>query len=183
MLQNHMPSSPTRLPVAVLYFNGLTRLVSNWATLYAAKRQLLDAIDGHSYKQIDPNTIVTDDDVSIRSEQMNDLLEYEFTKEEAAWQLPDRDAALLFRLRNAPRSRADTPQTAENAPAGITPRRNPAPRPDGLIALADICADLGVDPREARALLRKQMSKPTHGSWSFAPEEVESVKAKLKTSS
>ena len=183
MLQNHMPSSPMHPPVAVLYFNGLTRLISSWAALYAAKRQLLDAIDGHSYKQIDPNTLVTDDDVEIKSEQMNDLLEYEFTKEEAAWQLPDRDAALLLRLRNAPRLRAEAPQTAENAPAGITPRRTHRPSPEGLISLADICADLGIDPREARAALRKQMSKPAHGSWSFAPEEVESVKAKLKTSS
>ena len=181
MLQNHMPSSPTRLPVAVLYFNGLTRLVSNWATLYAAKRQLLDAIDGHSYKQIDPNTLITDDDVHIKSEQMNDLLEYEFTKEESAWQLPDRDAALVLRLRNAPRSRTDTPQTAENAPTGVTLRRSPSPKPDGLISLADICAELHIDAREARATLRKQMPKPAHGSWSFPADQVDAIKAKIKT--
>ena len=179
MLQNPLPASPRRLPVAVLYFDGITRLVSNWAALYAAKRQLLDAIDDHSYKQTSPTTIVTDDDVHIRSEQLNDLLEYEFTKEESAWRLPDRDAALLLRLRNAPRSRADAPTPAKSPRPAVTPRQPRTPRPDGLVSLADICAELHIDAREARAILRKTMLKGEHG-WSFPADQVDAIKTKLQ---
>ncbi len=179
MLKNHMPSSPMRPPVAVLHFTGLVRLISNWGALYAARRQLLDAIDGHSYKQVDPNTIVTDDEVTIKSEQMNDLLEYEPTKEEAAWQLPDRDAAQLRRLRDAPRPPADAPQLTKSPVAHSDDAlRAHRASPAGFVSLATICADLQLDPREARAILRKTMPKGEHG-WNFSADQVDEVKKRL----
>ena len=149
-MKPHFPSSPTRPPVAVLYFSfDGKRLVSNWGALYAAQRQLLDAINGHNYKLSKEDVtgaplLTTDNGLIVKSYDLDNILEYEPKGEEKSWQLPERDAAVLLRfLSRAQTPRASTPATALKPREPREPREPKAPRPDGLVSIADIAAGFG----------------------------------------
>jgi hypothetical protein len=49
---------------------------------------------------------------------------------------------------------------------------------EGMISIGQICEELGIDPKKARAKLRSKMEKPECG-WKWQPEEVNKIKELL----
>lgn len=105
-------------------------------------------------------------------DRMREMVECERRGGLESWLL-----ASALRFRQGPA--ADDPEPGEE------PRRQrPAPQPrasrDGLVPVADIAAELGVEPRVARAALRSLgVSKPAAG-WAFPAGEVAAVRERIR---
>lgn len=49
----------------------------------------------------------------------------------------------------------------------------------GVVSLAALCRELGIDQKDARRVLRRKYNKPT-GGWSFSREEADRIRELLK---
>lgn len=127
-----------------------------------------------------------------------DVLDYEMTEEEEAWEIPEPHIHQWYALR----ARADagdpepTPmkyltkeerreakrearearrsEKAERAP------RTPRPSKEGLVTAVEIAKEMGVDPKEARIALRASDEKKPDCGWAWDRSEVERIKKVIK---
>lgn len=53
----------------------------------------------------------------------------------------------------------------------------PAPADNDTVTINDLAAEHGIDPKVARARLRKAGKAPTNGRWSFAADDVPAIVA------
>jgi len=168
-----------------------------FAALYAAKKFLEIVIDGDDYTwdTFSPAkgvpsvpVLVTSRGLTIRGYGLEEALEHEYTKEEEAFRFDALDEGLYARIphdgpQGTPRGTQDTPPTVvapeDSAKASRreakAPRAPSAPRPtkvkvvEGLTTIAQIAADLGMEPRVARGILRDNNTpKPASGNWAWA---------------
>jgi len=159
-------------------------MVKAFAAPYVA-RKFLDALladDGYVWQ--DETTIRSETGVVVSTRWFPDALracvEHRYTAAETAWTLDSTSAshARLFR---------HGPDVREAAAGGVedvvrTPRPAPQPRAprDGLVTVADIAAELGVEPRVARQALRGLgVEKPAAG-WAWPASEAAAVAARVK---
>lgn len=151
----------------------------NFHSEYAAKHCLDTLLRNKTYRWVSTQKIVTDDGLSIKGETNTDLetiIEYKYKKNEAEWVTPEPYLTYYHKLAgHEPISTRDEPAPSKPRPAP-TPSE---PRPDGLIPLADIANELGIEPREARQILRKTVEKPAYG-WAWPKEMVDKIKRTLK---
>lgn len=161
------PSSPTNPPKYVIRFECEGRLlISTWTKPIAPLKQLqyLGAV------QKTLNTAVADD-ITITSHQLSEIMEY---KPAETWSLSDLEIKALDHLAGKVAPRTDTTPT--------TPEPKPRTEP-GLVTLQSICADIGMEPKEARQLLRSINYPKPFGHWSFPPSEVDAVTKALSKKS
>ena len=166
------PSCPTRPPITCLYFTGYTDgeeeyfEAYTYAELYSARRWLDIIFEEYPDQNWqDENTLVLTLDnhtLKIKSYNLEDVIEYEPTKEEKNWQPGILNRIIYFWKK--PEKKAPPVQTAEKTPR---PPRNIKPPAKGMITVAQIAEEYGLSANKARNILRKaKMSKPKEG-WTF----------------
>ena len=153
----------------------------NFHATYAAKKFLDIIMQGASFKWINDHTILTDNGLKIRAEyhcSLEEVIEYEYKGKEGSFTFPCPYDRIFDQFAGV----TTTPTVTQSIPASIpTKERAPSePRPDGLIPLADIVAELNIEPRDARQILRKsELEKPSYG-WAWARGEVDKIKKLLR---
>ena len=96
MLKPPYPSSPVRPPIAAIYFTGYTDeeqeffAVHTYGAMYSAHKWMMYILETpamQSYWQDDETLILTKNNhrLQIKSPILQDIIEYQPTKEEAQW--------------------------------------------------------------------------------------------------
>lgn len=176
-LEEPFPSSPTRPPNYVLYCTNHEsdrRYIVNACALYAI-RKIFDAIVGENEIAPSPlsETTMTFGEVDIKSDQMSAILNHQYSKAEEEWELGRPYPEQIDNFLHGPRmSRLleQHPGATGTVTKTESVKREPKPvkeRVDrsGMITVQQLASDAGIDPRDARAALRKaKVAKPT-GGW------------------
>lgn len=192
MLKPHAPSSPYRNPVCHFYFqardpNGEHTFffTIGYAALYAGHHfitSLLNEIEDCETHWLDNDQLLithtpTLSTLLIKGE-LEDAIEYQPTKEEAAWTIPHPDSlslrrATMFYLTptstTVDRSTSSTESEEPSKPTSAPKRHKTtkAPPTSDQITVAQIAEQLNIAPNKARNILRKaSISKPEQG-WTF----------------
>jgi hypothetical protein len=154
-------------------------VILTFAIVWAAKKCVDQLLEGEEYRWLDKHTIMTPSGKKIKSEQLEEIIEYDYSKEEQEWDFPPSDTKLAIQLFLA-KPKTQEERAAEikerNERLGLTgtsvevkaPRvkKEKVPRAsrEGLTSVADICEEIGMDPPDARAILRKKkIEKPAQG--------------------
>lgn len=157
-----------------------------------AVRKFLDELMGEDGEYVweTPDTIRTETGVVVRmhgyddetdAADMRECVDYEYSPAEIGWDLESyplwHNTARIFRYDSFGTETVDGVTRAKRkARASSAPR---ALAPAGSVHVSVIAEQMGIEPRQARAALRKLGPKPAHG-WNFLPAEIENVKAKIK---
>lgn len=185
------PSSPSRPPRFCFYLRRGDRQQAHpvYAT-YAAKKIFDHLTRNQSFKWAQPDEVITDGGTHIRLVGMagraalETVVEYEPTPKEAEWELGDSernrlDSMLVDFVERAAPEQTERPPVAGRTKRDPKPERAPRPVRDGLVSVGTIAQELGLNPREARGILRSlKLSKPDAG-WAWPAAEAASVKARI----
>lgn len=187
-LKEPFPSAPKRWGQYCIWseFKG-RMMIRSFCEKYAAKYYLDELIKGSNITWISDKEILIADGPVVKSDYLEELMEHEFTKKEEQWKLPPNYAAECDAFRRGEKVTMSDGNNQSASPAKVKrPDADPkpekvkkerAPRPDGLIALQDICVELKIEPKDARTVLRsKKIEKPAHGRWEWPQEEVAAIK-------
>lgn len=184
-LEPAFPSSPSRPPRYAVTFerNGRMHSIHTFYATYGAKKFIEAVLDGSEYKWLNDYTIATDE-VTIKCEpNLEEIIEHEYTKAEAEWELPDPYPAEARSIATGIRVRIEPKQTTSDTPEPErirSPKRERKPSKDGLIDIGTIADELKIEPRQARAQLRKaNVEKPASG-WAWPEADVPRIKAIIK---
>lgn len=173
-LEHAWPSAPTRNPRYVLYCtnheNDRQYIVNSYGRY--AIRKIFDALVGDNEIEpspLDPDRTMTFGDIDIKSDQMDEILAHVYTPAEEAWELPipypgDIQAFLTGgRIGRSLGNEAssDAPKREKAPPK----EKRPAIDRSKFITVQKICEDIKMDPREARAALRKAKIEKPIGGW------------------
>lgn len=191
------PSSPHRPPTINLWL----KFGADWERLqihaycarWAAAKSLEIALNGRGFKPVPKKDyplehdlgwyITEDDELMFRLIGDTDGLLDSLGEDEIDWEpaqpyLNDlRRAAGLetIKVENADDGSDDKPNRVKKVrPRGAAPIDR-----SGLVSLADICAELRMDPRDARKILRNKVEKPDAG-WAWPESEVAGIRKLLK---
>ncbi|UOF81720.1 ecf RNA polymerase sigma factor-anti-sigma complex [Caudoviricetes sp.] len=191
MLKPHAPSSPYLNPVCHFYFqardpegNSTFFFTIGYAALYAGHRfitQLLEDLEDCETHWLDNDQLLithtpTLSTLTIKGE-LEDAIEYNPSKEEAAWTIPHPDTqslrrATMFYLTptTVDRSTSSTENEEPSKPKPQAPKRHKTTKPPSSsdqITVAQIAEELNIAPNKARNILRKaEIQKPEQG-WTF----------------
>jgi len=186
-LEQPFPSSPSRPPKFSIYcryphnapMGEARRFVWTFSAAYAA-RHFIDRIIGEDkFKWKRRNIIQTARGVEIRvldeDDGLETVMEYEMTRAEEAWQIPEPRCR---ELETFLRPLGDEARTEPHAARTTAPRASR----DGLVSMAQICARVGIEPRDGRAALRRaRIDKPDAG-WAWAADEAVKIEKLLSKS-
>lgn len=182
-MKNPYPAAPQYNPITCVYItnteNGRT-LIQPWAALFPVKKiiEKLSELTSSELKQT-ANDFASLGPLTIKCAELNDILEHEYTTEERDWLLDNQEMRKLLQL-SGRKPEPKAPKSDE--PKAEKPPREPKREatPDGFILLKDICAELGIEPKDARIKLRAAKEPNTRGNWSFDPAEVDRIKKIIK---
>jgi len=182
----------------VLYFsrrwsedpNGDRVMVWVFYHAFVARKFLDVALGDEGFIWEDDCTVRTEGGTIVSTrwhpEDMRAVWEHEYTLPELGWDLssnmPMEYRCAMWWRHGAPTETEE--EVVQRRAAKRERKTSSSPRasaPPGYIHVSTIALQLGVDAKQARVALRKIYgdNKPKHG-WNFAPDEVESVKAKIK---
>lgn len=189
-LPDPFPSAPHRAASIVMRFrspedrNNTDHLwVIGFNELYAAK-VFFDSVFGTKYKWLSELEVQASNTI-MKCEDIDTIVNYKLKNKEKEWTLPEPYMGYANSIREGKRLRIEGekhPKRSENT-AKDKPKDAPKTRqrtPNGLVSIAAIASDLGIDTREARAILRKSTIKKPQGGWAFEPDQVEEVKKVIK---
>lgn len=166
--------------------------------IYAAKHFVLLMIDGDEYRwdvrrvhsgDTGKAQIITSRGVIIHTfgDDLEEIMEHEFTSEEASFVFPEPEHSKYARFprlgKQGPalttdEDYEDTQASRTSAPDDAPQpkvKREPRPSKEGLVTIADICAEIKLEPKAARDALRKsELEKPAAG-WAFPAADVPDV--------
>jgi len=179
------PSSPTRPPrynVWLKYGEGFGKMqVHNWCTDWAAWKCLEIVINGRGFSKMDTDIgvwYVTDDNelmFKVVEPTGDNLIE---RKPQNSWVPGGNTMSQLQAVAGIIKPDEPKPDDTRAANKSKTRTRAPVSR-DGLVSIGDICADLGMNPRDARKILRGKVEKPDAG-WCWPTDEADAIKKLLK---
>jgi hypothetical protein len=156
----------------------------NFAANYSAKHFLDFMINGKPYKWLNDSTIITDSGVEIRCEQgpaIEQVIEYDLKGTEREWEIPEPYKSTFYKIRDGKKpSNGEQEPTRTAVKEARVKSKTPRANKDGLTSLADIANEIGIDPREARRILRTHSQKPDAG-WAWPTEEIEAIKNTILT--
>lgn len=187
--QDYMPSSPKKNPThGIKVWNGNRFSSFAWTKAFPAKKAVDFLIGEDEFKWLDNRTIITDGGIKIKSDELEDIMEYEFSKREQEWDFPDdQDGFTLKAMRKsddeliAERKEKNirTAYVGDERPKLRAPKSERKPRAsrDGLVTIQVICEELGIDPRDARRVLRgsKTFQKGDAG-WAWPEGQADEVR-------
>lgn len=173
----------------------LKSIITLMAEFIAAKF-VVACIGGGKFKWKDKTTIeLWESGFELSCDDLEGLVKFKSNKWQKEWELPrahrewahEISTGLRIGLRQLPDAVVTHVKVKEGhaterrvSGKGPNPQQRPRVPPEsGMIPLAKICDELGVEGRIARGILRKKMTKSASG-WNFKPEEVETVKKLLK---
>ena len=184
-----IPSSPMRPPIANIWLkfgDGLDRMqIHGFCTRWATYEALLIALNGREYSLVDPDMgWYETEDEQLRFRLMGDVDDLLTERPRRNWLPPEpiysqlRQAAGLVKTPDTPHKPLENEVREKNRTR--TKTRAPVSR-DGLVSIGDICDEIGMNPRDARKILRNKVEKPDAG-WAWTPKDAEAIKALLKKS-
>lgn len=191
------PQKPPRHGIQVsgedFFYHFATR------TAYAA-HHILNQLTAHGKtNQTSPTTMtVTTDyaEITIRSDSLEDLIEYQPTSQESTWTPQAPLSSHLRKINRALTSSASdyteqqsnvttSPKQVSEPKQQFYPRHKAQKHHKDMITVAEIAQSLNVQPNKARNILRKaSIQKPQQG-WVFSPDDhlIERITQLLKSSS
>lgn len=198
-LREPFPSSPTKPPKYAVYGTyphdaepGRSRLlVVPFLATYAAKHFVETLLQGGKFKWQSPTILIGENGVKVKSDQLEEIIEYEYVGNEASWELPSHMTQQAEGIRREYReddvSRPDpTGAEGDDAPEQPTkPKREPKPEKpkidkSGLVSVGEIAEQMGIEARDARGALRKQKVEKPDGGWLWTPDKVDGIKKIIK---
>jgi hypothetical protein len=179
----HPPQKAGKYQVRIFRDKDLKALLI-FAACYAARHFVDLCLKDQKWDYVGDHRLEADDGhILIWSEQLHEIMDHKMTQEEAAWELPRPYPNYAHMVLDGTWSDSkEVKAEPEPHPAPATKHeKTPKSSRDGLISIGQIATELRLDPREARAILRKKnIEKPTAG-WAWSEEEVLAIK-KLLTS-
>jgi hypothetical protein len=162
-LEEPFPSPPFRnAKYGIWHIDGENRSYCNFCTMYAAKHAFNLLLRGCDYKFLDSKTVKLSDDRVLKSDDLEDIIEYELSDLEETFIMPEPYKSYF-------RGRAimDIPEESKE-PVKKTQREERAIRSVSAkktnssdITPADIAYQLKITPQVVRAQLRKmKIGKP-----------------------
>lgn len=160
-LKPPFPANPSRRARYVIKFHRNDKtLIESFSETYAAVKYLDAVIRDDKVKWLN-HSILRVRDVEVQCDQLEDILDHELSDLEDEWTLPEPHPNNIARFLN-------------DKPAPKIERKAPPP-PRGEVTIAVICEQLEIEPRIARAILRKKkIPKPASG-WSWSEEEADDI--------
>lgn len=175
-LEEAWSSAPTRNPRYVLYCtnheNDRVWVVNSYGCY--AIRKIFDAlIEGQEVEPspLDPDRTMTFGDIDIKSDQMDKILAHVYTPAEEEWELPrpypDNIAAFLSGGRITKALQGETTKVTKEGKVERVPKEPKKPSIDRskFITVQSLAEEEGIDPRDARAALRKAKVEKPEGGW------------------
>lgn len=173
--------------------------VHTFAAWYSARKFIEAITKDRKVKEINENVIKTDDGTKIKSIHLADILGHKYNALEEEWELPAPYPNMIRMFRGESYKKMTMPDgsdgghdlnASQDKTVGRTAKvkdmirkpkseRTPRPPKDGMVSIADICADLKCEPRIARGILRDaKITKPEGGwSWPKGDKRIEAIKA------
>lgn len=192
-LRDPYPSSPSHPPAYNLYMSrrgdeDTQCAVVGFREIYAGRRFMDELLRDDGWVWETESRVRSESGIVVRcsvgrgdeeaARVMHAIMDHELTPAEMGFEFTGSWARVASNFRN----RREPTEAAErhDRPRREKKSRGPtAPHPPGALHVKELAMQMGVEPREARAALRKIMSKPAYG-WYFAPSEVDDVKARIK---
>lgn len=185
MLPKPFPSSPAIKPQHVLKITKTddpnVLLVLGFAAAYSAVAFIGECCNHKmgKLKWKDKDTVILPGDLLMSSDTIEDLFEYELSKEENDFELPEPYSTHAknilegkpFTTSQPNTERAERPKRESREPSAPREPRTPKPSRDGLVTLATICEEIGIEPRDARMILRKKFANKPDAGWAW-PDNV-----------
>jgi hypothetical protein len=172
-LEDWLPSSPRRNPTHVLRVDFEGRLlIVNYCGVFAAKKAFDHIVSEEEYKWLDSKTIQTESGLKVRSDQLEEIVEYDFSKEQQEWDFPEEERRKFYAIRSRPEDREQARKERnerlgvdqDDKPERTKKERTPRASREGLVTVQMIAEEFGIEPREARGILRKaKVEKPSAG--------------------
>lgn len=188
-LEPPYPAAPYRPTKYCLYVTKNENLATwGFTAAYAAKKFLEilladDTLDRITSLNGKPTTILSSSGIKVFCDEIDELLDYEYTANEKLWGLNEPEFSNALRFRNSSGYEQSTRVVqSDNAdqPKKEKPQKIPKPSKEGLISIAEIAASLKMEPRDARAALRAaKVEKPVVG-WAWSKSEVDTIKKILQ---
>jgi hypothetical protein len=189
MLKPAHPSSPSRPPIEHLYFtffnpeNDQVNFFSQaFAAAYAAHRWLDHILSETPARQrwIDPNHLELEHDdyrLIIKGTHLEDMIEYQPTKEEKQWTPPYPDNVFLDHARTFWIPMSSTSMHTEDPEPEPKPKKvyktqnrhrsTKPPSDPNSITVAQLAQEADIPSNKARQILRKaEFTKPPNG-WTY----------------
>lgn len=194
-LERAFPSSPKIPPkFLICVTKGKSVNTEAFVAIYAAHTFVLAVVNERKYKWIDDNTIAIDDTFLKCEQGLDTIIEHKLTTTEREWQLPEPYASRARFLATGERHEVDVKamvnaraERAVKAQTGVKAQRaeNRAPPPkrqdrEGLTTIQDICATLKIEPRIARAVLRKSNTPKPDVGWAWSSAEAKKIEALIR---
>lgn len=181
MLKEPFPSSPSRNPIHVLYISkGEKENIQTFAATYSTKKFVEAILEDDEWVLETSQHLKASSGIHIRCSEMKAIMEYKYTPEEKAWELPHPYPREAFAFRHG-----RLPNAPERAPERVTaPKKPRVPRAsrEGLISIGDLAEELNMKPRDARGILRKaKLEKPACG-WAWSKEDAEDIRDLIRRS-
>lgn len=146
-------------------------------------------VEGGDVRWINSTKLVTEEGMTIISPELEQIAEYELSKKEQAYVWPEPFLTEVTAFKNRVSVKTSSPK-AENSKVDKPKReprqpkekkeRTPRPSKDGLITVAEIAKELGVEPRIARGALRQSKTPKPDAGWAWPKAEAEKIKAVIK---
>lgn len=186
------PSAPTRPPAYSFKFmrdpNKHVQTVGFGAE-YSALAFIEAIVGENEIRWRDDGAFhIPDIGITVIGDGLEDVMEYSPTEEESAWELPSpyiEDAAAIAtgEKRKIASTGGKNKLTEEDTGDPTTKEkrtpRAPKASKDGLTSIARICADISMDPRDARSILRKSSTPKPDAGWAWSPAEAKKIAALL----
>lgn len=196
-LKNPFPSSPKFTPICELKIKHTERdmlHVHTFAAWYSAKKMVDALIKDEEIKWLSDHLMEVSNGITIKSMHMNEIMEHEYTKAEAAWELPPPYPNIIRIFRGEAYKKEQMEKDIVDhvmKPVLVskkqfekirdTPKAPRAPK-EGMVSIADIASELKVHPRIARGILRDAKIKKPDGGWSWpkGDKAIDTIKTTLK---
>lgn len=153
----------------------------SYSELYAAKVWLRTIIGNVAGTRVG-NEIKLEDGITVRSFELDAVLDYELKGDELKWSIDKEDLKMIVRFRRAIwtispepiRTLVGTAQVVVQVrQKKVRIKRNP---PIGYVSVSELCRNTPVPATVARALLRAaNYEKPEYG-WAFGPTDLPDIK-------
>lgn len=185
MLPKPFPSSPSIKPQHVLKITKAddpnVLLVLGFAAAYSAVAFIGECCNHKmgKLKWKDKDTVILPGNLLMSSDTIEDLFEYELSKEENDFELPEPYSTHAknilegkpFTTSQPNTESAERPTREPREPSEPRTPRTPKSSRDGLVTLATICEEIGIEPRDARMILRKKFASKPDAGWCW-PDNV-----------
>lgn len=183
---NPYPSSPQRPPtinILLKWGEGFSRLTIHClCQRWAAKISLDVAINDREYEGPDEMGWYITDDGELMFKLGGDvhgLLDEDHSDNDWVPIQPEYNDLLVAGGRQPTLKKAEEPEKKTRVPKKNQPRGAVKASRGGLVTLAEICAEINMEPRDARKKLRGKVDKPDAG-WAWPADEADDVRKVLK---